>query len=518
MLNEDDIIVKAIREYASEGYQITDANGTFIFCNNASSELNGLPLEARLGKSCFELQPEGALAIVLRTGRSVYGHVCSTGNGAIMVANGFPIHDEKGNLVGAISEFTDRTSYVQMAQKLAQNENRLTELESRLKSLTSTEWTFSDLIGQHPLFLDCIRRAKAAADSDATVLVTGESGTGKELFSQAIHSQSGRARAPFIRVTCPAIPSTLLESELFGHEKGAYTGATSKRIGKFESANQGSIFLDEIGDLEYGLQAKLLNFLQEHRIERVGGHKPISLDVRVIAATNQNLRELIRKGRFRQDLYYRLNVIQIHIPPLRSRKSDIPLLLSAAMKKASTTGVIRSLDTDARDLLISYSWPGNVRELENVAARLVLYGERKPVTRTEAAEVLNLTAQPEHEHAWHDMTLQAETGPTAGQGHAAAAHTAGGAAGGTMSGTIPGTNGAFSAGGATETPYPSNNGLSGNSASRASLRSMEEQAILDALTRYGPSLAGKKAAAAELGISLSGLYKKLAKIMEKRKS
>ena len=139
MLNEDDIIVKAIREYASEGYQITDANGTFIFCNNASSELNGLPLEARLGKSCFELQPEGALAIVLRTGRSVYGHVCSTGNGAIMVANGFPIHDEKGNLVGAISEFTDRTSYVQMAQKLAQNENRLTELETRLKSLTSTE-------------------------------------------------------------------------------------------------------------------------------------------------------------------------------------------------------------------------------------------------------------------------------------------------------------------------------------------------------------------------------------------
>ena len=319
-------------------------------------------------------------------------------------------------------------------------------------------------------------------------------------------------------MNCPAIPSTLLESELFGHEKGAYTGATSRRIGKFESANQGSIFLDEIGDLEYGLQAKLLNFLQEHRIERVGGHKPISLDVRVIAATNQNLRELIRNGRFRQDLYYRLNVIQIHIPPLRSRKSDIPLLLTAAMKKASTTGVIRSLSTDAQDLLFSYNWPGNVRELENVAARLVLYGERRPVTRAEAADVLNLTAQPEHEHAWHDMTLQAEPGPTAGQGHAAAAHAAGGAAGGTMSGTIPGTSGAFSAGGATETPYPSNNGLSGNSASRASLRSMEEQAILDALTRYGPSLAGKKAAAAELGISLSGLYKKLAKIMEKRKN
>ena len=489
MTNQDEIILRAIRDYVTEGYQITDAKGTFIFCNNASSELNGLPLEARLGKNCFELQPDGALSIVLRTGRSVYGHICSTGNGLIMVANGFPIHDEQGRLIGAISEFTDKTSYIEMAARLAKNENKLKELEKKFRSLTEPSWSFEDLVGQHPAFLKCLNLARAAAESDATVLITGESGTGKELFAQAVHRASHRSRNPFIRVNCPAIPQPLLESELFGHEKGSFTGASTRRIGRFESADQGSIFLDEIGDLEYGLQAKLLSFLQLHEIERVGGNKAIPLDVRVIAATNQELENLISLGHFRRDLYYRLNVIRLHLPPLRERKSDIPLLFEHALRKNSDIPDARPLSKEALDLFLSYDWPGNVRELENAAARISLTHEQGPVTRAEAEAALSGsgghsgTIPAVRPHARHAAAPSVPTPGTPGQVH------------GTRS-LNPGARGNISPDRRTAGPP-------------LTLRALEEHAILDALDRHGTSLAGKKAAAAELGISLSGLYKKL---------
>jgi two-component system NtrC family response regulator len=212
------------------------------------------------------------------------------------------------------------------------------------------------------------------SQSSATILILGESGTGKELIARAIHYSSPRADKPFVKVNCAALPENLLESELFGHEKGAFTGAVARRVGRFELADQGSIFLDEIGDLSPSLQMKLLRVLQEKEFERVGSNQTIRSDVRVIAATNRNLEEAIRKGTFREDLYYRLNVVTVSLPPLRERKEDIPLLVEHFLKKYNRENKknVTSLSKEARDLLMRYDYPGNVRELENIVERAVV--------------------------------------------------------------------------------------------------------------------------------------------------
>jgi transcriptional regulator with PAS, ATPase and Fis domain len=221
---------------------------------------------------------------------------------------------------------------------------------------------------------EALNLVKRVAPSPATVLILGESGTGKELIARAIHYSSSRADKPFIRVNCAALPENLLESELFGHEKGAFTGAVARRIGRFEQADQGTIFLDEIGDLSLSLQVKLLHVLQEREFERVGSSQTIKVDVRVIAATNRNLEEGIKKGSFREDLYYRLNVVTISLSPLRDRKEDIPPLIEHFLKKYSRENKkeVTSLSKEARDLLMRYPYPGNVRELENIVERAVV--------------------------------------------------------------------------------------------------------------------------------------------------
>jgi Nif-specific regulatory protein len=213
--------------------------------------------------------------------------------------------------------------------------------------------------------------------SDATVLIRGESGTGKELVAHAIHYNSRRAGKPFIKVNCAALPETVIESELFGHEKGAFTGAVSARKGRFELADGGTLFLDEVGDLSAGLQIKLLRVLQEREFERVGGARTLKVDVRLIAATNVELEKLIASGRFRQDLYYRLNVFPIRIPPLRERKTDILQLADYFVEKygKSNHKQVRRISTPAIDMLMSYHWPGNVRELENCIERAVLLSD-----------------------------------------------------------------------------------------------------------------------------------------------
>jgi two-component system NtrC family response regulator len=220
------------------------------------------------------------------------------------------------------------------------------------------------------------------APSQATVLILGESGTGKELFARAIHYAGPRAGKPLVKVNCAALPENLLESELFGHEKGAFTGAVARRVGRFEQADEGSIFLDEIGDLSPALQSKLLRVLQEKEIERVGSNQTIKIDVRVIAATNRNLEEAIRKGAFREDLYYRLNVVTLSLPPLRERKEDVPILIDHFLKKYSRENKkeVFSLTKEAKDLLLHYDYPGNVRELENIMERAVVLSRGETLT------------------------------------------------------------------------------------------------------------------------------------------
>jgi len=243
-----------------------------------------------------------------------------------------------------------------------------------LKQQLRKKYRFENFIGDSKPIQKVFELIEKVADTDSTVLITGESGTGKELIAKAIHYNSNRRDNPMVVINCGAIPEELLESELFGHEKGAFTGAHKMRVGRFELANGGTIFLDEIGDMSPNLQVKLLRVLQEQKFERVGGTRTLEIDVRIIAATNKNLINAVNKGSFRQDLYYRLNVIPVKVPPLRIRKSDIPLLVDFFVKKFNKQKRKRiiGLTPEALDTLMAYGWPGNVRELENLIERLVI--------------------------------------------------------------------------------------------------------------------------------------------------
>lgn len=243
-----------------------------------------------------------------------------------------------------------------------------------LRNQLKKRYKFENIIGDHERVQKVFEIVEKVADTDSTILILGESGTGKELIAKAIHYNSYRRERPFIPVNCAAIPSELLESELFGHEKGAFTNAIRTRIGRFELANGGTVFLDEIGDMNPLLQSKLLRVLQERQFERIGGIKTIKTDIRVIAATHQDLKQAVQQKRFREDLYYRLNVIPIRIPPLRDRKTDIPLLAHHFLDhfNRSKKKKIRGISDEAMGSLTSYDWPGNVRELENTVERMVI--------------------------------------------------------------------------------------------------------------------------------------------------
>ena len=231
-----------------------------------------------------------------------------------------------------------------------------------------------EMIGESPIITKLKKQIEIAAPSSGWALITGENGTGKELVARAIHQQSTRRTKPFIEVNCAAIPEELIESELFGHEKGSFTGATAARKGKFDQASSGTLFLDEIGDMSLKTQAKILRILQEHKFERVGGNKTIEVDVRVIAATNKNLEEEIKEGNFREDLYFRLNVLPFTVPPLRERKEDIPRLAKHFLQYfcSKESREIKSIEKRALEAMNSYNWPGNVRELKNLIERLVI--------------------------------------------------------------------------------------------------------------------------------------------------
>ncbi len=275
----------------------------------------------------------------------------------------------------------DLDQLVVLIERISERRNLIRE-NNELKEQLIGRYKFDEIISISHAMEDVLNLAGRVAGSNATVLLRGESGTGKELIAKAIHYNSPRANFPLIKVNCAALPETLLESELFGHEKGAFTGATSRRIGRFEAANLGTLFLDEIGELTPGMQVKLLRVLQEHEFERVGGNDTIKADVRIITATNRDIEKAIREERFREDLYYRLNVVSIVIPPLRDRKEDIPGLLDFFIKKycEENKKQISGISAEARDLLMRYAYPGNVRELENIIERAVVLSKRGAIT------------------------------------------------------------------------------------------------------------------------------------------
>jgi DNA-binding NtrC family response regulator len=254
------------------------------------------------------------------------------------------------------------------------SENRMVRENTLLRSFLKDKYKFENIIGVSFGMQKVFELIEKVADTNATVLITGESGVGKELVARAIHFNSSRRDKPLVVVNCGAIPETLLESELFGYEKGAFTGATATRLGRFELADGGTIFLDEIGDMSFSLQVKLLRAIQEKAFERIGGSKTIDVDLRIMAATNHDLDDLVREGKFREDLYYRLNVVPIHMPPLRERKQDVPLLFAHFLERSNAMNGARveGFAEETMEVLMEYDYPGNVRELQNLVERLVV--------------------------------------------------------------------------------------------------------------------------------------------------
>jgi formate hydrogenlyase transcriptional activator len=295
-----------------------------------------------------------------------------------LMVRGVPLRDESGAVVrwyGTLADFEDRK---RAEQELHDLKEQLHRENIALRDEISQTSMFEEIVGSSAPLRRVLVLVSKVAPTDSTVLVTGETGTGKELIARAIHRRSPRASRPFVSVNCGAIPPSLINSELFGHEKGAFTGAVQRQLGRFELADRGTIFLDEVGELPPETQVALLRVLQERTFERVGGGKPIPLDVRVIAATNLDLATAMESGAFRQDLYYRLSVFPIHVPPLRERAEDIPLLVEYLTQRyASKAGKrITSVSRRTIDLLTAYDWPGNVRELQNVIQRAVILCER----------------------------------------------------------------------------------------------------------------------------------------------
>jgi len=274
-----------------------------------------------------------------------------------------------------------RADELKLSVRRALERQQLVDENRQLREFAGNTFQFENLICQSRKMRNVIETSAQVARRDSTVLLTGESGTGKELLAKAIHHNSLRAGKPFITVNCGALPETLAESELFGHHKGSFTGATSDRAGKFEAANEGTIFLDEIGELSLTLQVKLLRVIQEREIDKIGNPHPIKVNVRILAATNRNLKNLVEDRAFREDLYYRLSVVSLELPPLRERRDDIPVLITQFLRQFSARYGIADLSVsgDAMQLLTQYPWPGNVRELQNVIERLSVLARNKVI-------------------------------------------------------------------------------------------------------------------------------------------
>ncbi|WP_434511032.1 sigma 54-interacting transcriptional regulator [Desulfitobacterium sp. AusDCA] len=367
-----------IFENAYDGVMVVDTEGIIVRITKAYCHFLNVDQEEAIGKHCSELLPNSRMEIVAQTGTAEIGEpMIIAGKEALVMR--LPLR-ENGKLVGAVGKimFRDVQDLRTLAEKLDLLENKIKFYEKELEHYQKYRYTFSSIMGSSPAILKAKALAEKAAQGKSTVLLLGESGTGKELFAHAIHAAGPRRNKPFVRVNCGAIPSELIEAELFGYDAGAFTGAKKGgKPGKFEIANGGTIFLDEIGDLPLGMQAKVLRILQEKEVERVGSNQLLELDIRIIAATHRDIEKMVSSGEFRRDLYYRLNVFTIQIPPLREREGDIILLSEYLLAKIEREMGVKPklLDHSVEDLFKLYPWTGNVRELQNALERAINVAE-----------------------------------------------------------------------------------------------------------------------------------------------
>ncbi|OOP70771.1 sigma 54-interacting transcriptional regulator [Clostridium beijerinckii] len=367
-------ILNTVIETAYDGMIIIDKQGIVTMISNAYTEFLGIKREDAIGRHVNEVIENTRMPIVLETGKEEVAQLHKI-KGSYMIASRIPIV-KNGEIIGVVGKvlFRNVKELNSLYKRISVIEKELATYKSKLREFNKANYSLENIIGESEPIVMAKAIVEKAAHTNSNVLILGESGTGKEIFAHAIHSESNRHEGPFVKVNCAAIPSDLLESELFGYEAGAFTGAKKEgKIGKFEIANEGTIFLDEIGDMPLHMQVKLLRVIQEREVEKVGGVASKKINIRIIAATNRNLERLVEEGKFREDLYYRLNVVTIEIPPLRERGNDIILISNHLIKKLSVDldKKVKGISKEAEQYLKTYEWKGNVRELENVLERAI---------------------------------------------------------------------------------------------------------------------------------------------------
>jgi PAS domain S-box-containing protein len=374
----------AIGDAVSDGICLVDSKGIVTAINKGYTEITEIQEEELVGKHIQEAVKEGYFnnsvsLLVIEQKKKITSLATINQNNKKVLITGNPIFDEKGKVTQVLTVMRDLTELLKLRDKVERTERKNEKYLSELNYYRSKLNKDANFIGESQKIQEIKELINYVAKTEATILITGETGCGKEVVAKEIHDKSNRKSSPYIKVNCAAIPENLIESELFGYEKGAFTGALNKdKLGMFEIANGGTILLDEIGEMPLNLQSKLLRVLQEKELMRIGGTKSIKLDVRVIASTNCDLKELIKQGKFREDLYYRLNVLPVKIPALRERKDDIPLLVHGFLEKLNMKyGKQKSFEAMAMQALEHYDWPGNVRELQNVVERLVVIDDNE---------------------------------------------------------------------------------------------------------------------------------------------
>jgi len=400
----EELDFREIGNHLYDGIYIADGTGKTLYINDAYTRITGIKAEEVIGKNVGDIVSNGlyknaVTPKVISSKMQVNSMGESLKNGAKILITGSPILDEKGNLKKVVVIDREMTDLLKMKADLETSQKQIKAVEQdKHKSNLEIEHLRKlqlnkNLLGNSLETQHVIKMIQQIANLDVTVLITGETGTGKEVVSTEIHMNSIRKNGPFIKINCAAIPANLLEAELFGYVKGAFTGATtSGKVGMFELADKGTLLLDEIGEIPIELQAKLLRVIQHKELTRIGGTKPIKLDIRILAATNCNLKELCEQGRFRVDLYYRLNVFPINIPSLRERVEDIEVLTQHFLDiYNSKYGKHNVIECSGVDMLKQYSWPGNIRELQNIIERLVIVSEQNAmITKEQIGTLLNI--------------------------------------------------------------------------------------------------------------------------------
>lgn len=380
--------LEQVIEASHDGIFITDGKGDVLMVNSAWERICGMAREYVVGKNAQTdlvdkgFYNESAAYKALKEKKEITIMLHMTGGdklGQKIMATGIPILDEKGEVKRVVVNVRDITEIVNLRDQLEESQQLNVKYAAELEQMRIQKVKNSNIVARSSKTKRVLEMAAQVAKVDSTVLITGESGVGKEIIANSIHYLSHRSNGPMIRINCGAIPENLLESELFGYEPGAFTGASKQgKPGMFELAEKGTLFLDEVGELSLNLQVKLLRVLQHHEVSRVGGLKPVPVDARIIAATNKDLMEMVKLEKFRDDLYYRLNVVSIDVPPLRERKEDIPLLSVHFLDKINKKyNFNKYFSPEVIDRFLEYTWPGNIRELENVIERMVVMTDEK---------------------------------------------------------------------------------------------------------------------------------------------